>query len=138
MENEERAPVPSMIEQTPEDLKGWTPEDIDWLRQLQPEPLQRIARRHGRVVWALTMNAGAIQQAILLTERFNRGNRQVMQAMAVTSAAFNNTCLQALRGVGKDAQALVNCREDIERIASLMQGAKAPGEKMSRGGILLN
>lgn len=126
-----------VLEEPPEDLRGWSQEDLALLKGL-PEEMQLVARRYGRVVWTLTMHSGAVQQGILIINAQARGNRRIAEALAVISKAFNDTCLRALLGAGRSSRELFECRADLERLQSLMQGGKQPGDRVSKGGILLD
>lgn len=133
----EEAKAPSAIEQTPAELEGWSPEDIAWLKKL-PEQLQPLAVRHGREVWSLAMQLGAARHAFGILLAQVRGNRAATTASNMLAKVSDDLLKQVLRARGIPLQKLLECHADIERLASLAGGALAPGDRVSKGGILLN
>lgn len=129
----------SVIEQPPEDLKDWSAEDIAWLKHV-PEELQGVARRHGRWLFALTMQSGGVMHAFGIIGRQARGNRAISQAILVIGNSYDNVLKGYLEKIGLTPQDLLNCRRDIETTMSLAQGGKQikPGDRVSPGGIILN
>lgn len=124
-------------------------EDLKWLATVQPEALQPIARRHGRAMFACCWNAGVIGEALgrlLGTAQHcmkwgqKRYAQQIMQAVQVLQFSIDQITKQSIQGQGKELKHFVECKQDIERTMSLLQGGKQvqEGEKVSRGGIILD
>lgn len=121
-------------------VAGWSAEDQAWFAQL-PELHQITARRHGRVLWSLSMNAGVVGHALGIILRQSRGNRAVLQAVQTLQVVLNELIKGCLRPNGLTPKHVQECQGDIERAASLATagGQKgAAGAAVSKGGIILN
>ena len=129
--------------------QAWSPEDTEWLKGVQPEALQLVAKRHGRTLFAITWQAGMISEGI---GRLHHGatsvakwgmKRQVtemLSALQVLMQITDQLCKTALAGYGLKAEQLLECKADIERAMALAQGGKQlqQGERVSKGGIILD
>lgn len=111
----------------------WSAADLEWLASI-PLPLQPTAKRYGRKLFSLVMQAGMTSHAIELISRRTRGNREMMQATALLAQSLNQLCGAVAESWGNTPQEFISCREDIERVAVLAGGAL---EGRTPGGILL-
>lgn len=127
------------LEQLPEDLKSWKPEDVAWLATV-PEMLQGVARRHGRELFSIAMQSGGVMHAFGILNSQTRGNRACAQACAVIGKSYDDLVKALLGKMGVKVEDLLACRRDIELVASLVDGGKQrqAGERMSKGGIILD
>ena len=127
------------LEQLPEDLQGWSADDLEWLKMV-PEMLQPVARRHGRWLFSLTMQNGRAQHAAGIVARQGRGNRALHGALQQLVLVLDDLTKAGLAERKLEVRHLMECRKDIEVAASLAQGGKQlqPGDRVSPGGILLN
>ena len=111
-------------------------EDEKWLAGIPPA-LQGIARRHGRELFQLTMQAGAFSHGGGLILRHAAGNAAVKKAVGILSSCYNELFLKALASSGLSVEQFLACRKDIERLVELA-GEAAPDIRKSPGGIILN
>lgn len=116
------------------ELLDWPDADVVWLSK-QPKELQPIARRYKRRLFSLTMQAGATNMAVQIILGA-RPPKQVAQAAMVISGSYNNLFLLALEHIGATPELFQSCKEDVERVAALMDDGK--GGARSAGGIILS
>lgn len=126
------------IEQLPPELANWSQEDIAWLARLA-EPMRPLAIRHGRKLWSLTMQANALQHSLGILGSQGRGNRAIAGAANMISKCYNDAATLALQAIGKSMADFQECRGDIERLIALLDsGVRKAGERVSKGGIVLD
>lgn len=124
-------------------------EDIKWLASVRPEELQPIARRHGRKMFACVWNAGMISETLgrlantaMHVQKWGqkRYANEIGQAIPVLQVSIDQMTRLAIQGMGKELKDFMECKADIERTMSLLQGGKQvqEGERVSRGGIILD
>jgi hypothetical protein len=111
-------------------------EDEKWLAGI-PAALQGIARRHGRELFQLTMQAGAFSHGGGVLLRQAPGNRAVARAVDILTKCYNDLFLKVLSAAGHSPEQFLACRKDIELLAELA-GESAPDIRKSPGGIILN
>jgi hypothetical protein len=131
--------IPSKIEELPEDLKGWTPEELAWLASV-PEALQPVARRNGKLLFCLAMQNGVTQVAVNRLASQLRGNRAGMTALRQVAATLDDLCKTTLRLSGRSIADMRGCQRECEVAHSLATGGKQlkEGDRVSPGGILLD
>lgn len=113
--------------------------DERWIRETVPEVLQGVARRHGKGLFMIVMQAGTSGVALGKIASQGRGNRTIGQAVGVLQQTLDYLCRGALRGAGKTLKDFHDCQRDVELIGSLSNGGQvAPGERVSKGGIVLD
>jgi len=110
-----------------------------WLAR-QPEVFHPTIARHGRPLYSLVMQVGAINHALGVLSRQGRGNRAIRQAAEVIQKMLDDIGQGVLSRDGKTVKDFMECKEDIERIAALLAGSLTlPGDQaVSPGGIILN
>ena len=112
-------------------------EEAKWLETIRPE-FRAAAERHGRPLFSLVMQLGAITHGLGIIAQQGRGNRAISQAVSVLQMNLEALAQTALLAAGKSTGDYAECRADIERVAALLDtGAGLPG-KVSKGGIILN
>ena len=120
-------------------LDSWSEEDKGWLEKHVPEMLQPVAVRHGRKLFQMVMMAGACTHALMVIGSQGRGNRAIAQASFVLQQTLDALLKGLLAGEQQTLEQFVVCKDDIERIAALADnGARKPGDAVSKGGIILN
>lgn len=107
--------------------KGWSQDDIFWLGQIQVV-LQPIALRHGRKLFALTMSAGMISEALGNIMKMGGRYKPVVHAVSVIQQVTNNLMVTALGGNGLTELQVMECKGDIERMMALSQAALKEGQ----------
>ena len=121
-------------------------EEAKWLAR-QPEEFHQLIERHGRPLYTLVMQCGAINHALGVLGRQGRGNRAIGQATLVIQQMLDEIGKGVLGRDGKSVKDFMDCKEDIERIAALLDSSQAlPGDRRgspdeqvrSPGGIILN
>lgn len=124
--------------QLTEATKDWSEEDKAWLEKHVPDTLKTIAVRHGRQLYTIVMQAGAATFA-LTTLHANVRHPQLSQMIGTLTKLFDQFCQRAVKGANHNIEQFIECKADIERLASLQDsGAKLPGERVSAGGIILD
>lgn len=104
-----------------------------------PEALRPICRRHGRALFQLVMQAGAMNHALGIIARQAAGNRAIQQALGVVVQSTEALAQAAFISLQVTPEMFTECRVDIERMAALADvGNRKPGEKLSPSGIILN
>jgi hypothetical protein len=111
--------------------------DIIWLKGVH-EPLQPVARRHGKSLFQIVIQAGLISEALGRISAQGRGNRAIRQGIMVLMGSTDDLCKRALAGGGYTMAQFVECKGDIERVIALASAAHKPGDRISAGGIILD
>lgn len=114
----------------------WTEADEEWLKQV-PSEHHITARRYGKWLFSMVMLTGANNYGLGVIASMLRGNRKGTQALGVLANTMNQLIGLALASKGFTQADFESCKEDIERVAVLMQGGAKPGDKKTAGGILL-
>lgn len=81
------------------------------------EPLFRdVAKRYGREMFALVMNAGMAQQAVavLASQAEKHGSRKGLHAVGVVSQSFNQVSNAYVKLQGWSEELLAQCDRDIQ------------------------
>ena len=112
-------------------------EDIKWLKGVH-EPLQPVAKRHGKSLFQIVIQAGIISEALGKISAQGRGNRAIGQGIMVLMGSTDDLCKRALAGGGHTIAQFVECKGDIERIIALASVTHKPGDRISAGGIILD
>jgi len=112
-------------------------EDIKWVKGVH-EPLQPVAKRHGKSLFQIVIQAGMISEALGRIAAQGRGNRAIGQGVMVLLGATDDLCKRALAGGGHTLPQFIECKGDIERVIALASAVHKPGDRISTGGIILD
>lgn len=119
-----------------EALKDWTDVEVVWLSKV-PQELQPTARRYRKVCFSLVMQHGAMNHGISICMQ-GRPPRDAQIALGIVVNSYNNLMALALKGAGLTEELFLSCKEDVERVAALMDTGKGlPGEKKAGQGIII-
>lgn len=106
----------------------WTAADEAWLGSINPEWLRPIAKRHGRVLFQIVMQAGVIGESLGAIQASAQqvakwGQKRHVEAFLMASARIqqvaHHLCLTALAGHKLDMRRFMECKQDVERAGAL-------------------
>jgi len=114
-------------------------EERDWLGR-QPGEFHGLIAQHGRPLYQLVMQIGAVNHALGILQRQGRGNQAIQTAIHVLQKMVDEMGKAAIAREGKGLRDFMECKESVERIAALLHPSPvAPGgQGRSPGGILLD
>ena len=110
----------------------WTEADEKWLGSISPDWLRPIAKRHGRVLFQIVMQAGTIGESLgqiqgAAQQVAKWGQRRhvevFMRATAQIQKVAHHMCIGALQGHKLSMGQFMQCKTDVERAAALATGA---------------
>lgn len=118
------------------EMPEWSDEDISWLEKV-PQELKTVAARYERTTFNFVMQHGAVMHALSICMA-SKPPRNAQIALGILTNSYNNLILMAMKGAGVEEKMFDSCKEDVERVAALMDTNKVqPGDKRSPGGIVL-
>jgi len=112
----------------------------DWLQGVAVE-FRQVAKRHGKELFPLVMQAGAASYALHRIASRTRGNAEMHQAIGILGGILEGFCAGALIGIGKTQQDFEECRKEVEIIGQLQAATRQSDPlhtKRSPGGIILD
>lgn len=80
-----------------------------------PETFRPVAKRFGREMFALVMNAGVARQAVEVLARGVGQHPQARQAIQTLAQAFNETSTAMVKLKGWKEEELLRCDAEIQR-----------------------
>lgn len=138
-QNDQQAAAPA--EQIEAGLESWTAEERAWLKTV-PEALQNVAKSRGKMLFCITMQSGTAQTAVnvLANIRGRESRRYVVPHLQRLVYVLDDMTKSLLAAHGFTVQDMIECRKELEIAFSLANGGKQtqPGERVSKGGIILN
>lgn len=118
--------------------ENWSDKDKNWLNVHVPGNLRTIAARHGRELFSLVMQAGAATH-VLTVLHSNVKHPELQSMLRNLTKMMDSLCQKAIKGEGLTLQQFVECKRDVERMAVLQDsGNRLPGDRVSKGGIILD
>lgn len=130
--------IPLMNKGLGELTESWAVEDKNWLNVHVPMNLRTVAARHGRQLFTLVMRAGATSHC-LSTLAVNVQHMELKKMLSLVGKTVDELLQAVLKAQGNSIEQFKECQRDIERVAALQDaGQRLPGERVSKGGIILD